>query len=351
MSTARVDTATHDHGLRTADRADALHGAVLDSTGLDRLMPMHLLLDAAGRIISAGPTLHRLGGPLVGRFVADEFVLRRPRGMQDLTAMDAGARARLRLAPRAHPQTWMKGQAIMLAAQSVEAPRWLLNLSFGINLVGAVRAHRLCDADFAPTDLAVEMLYLVEANAAVRDALRNTNERLRRAKANAEEQALTDPLTGLRNRRALSAQLGKYLGTGTTFGMVQLDLDHFKRVNDTLGHAAGDHVLSVVAQILTTGTRSCDTVARTGGDEFVVLCPGIDRIARLEQITARIIDRIAHPIGWEGQLITISASAGVLVSRENAPPTADALLSRADQALYTAKRVGRGRMHRAGAAP
>ena len=119
----------------------------------------------------------------------------------------------------------------------------LLNLSFGIRLIDAVRQHALTDADFAATDMAVEMLYLVEVKQAVMTELRRLNLRLQGAKATAEEQALTDTLTGLRNRRALDVSLPALIGQGVAFGLMHIDLDYFKQVNDTLGHAAGDQVL------------------------------------------------------------------------------------------------------------
>ena len=153
----------------------------------------------------------------------------------------------------------------------------LINLSFGMTVVEAVRDHRLTDADFAPTDLAMELLYLVEAKTAVMQELRDMNRRLEGAKTAAEEQALTDTLTGLRNRRAMDMALSRLMLRGTPFGLMHLDLDFFKAVNDTLGHAAGDHVLRQVARVLRVQMRGGDTVARMGGDEFVVAPAGAGR--------------------------------------------------------------------------
>lgn len=140
-----------------------------------------------------------------------------------------------------------------------------LNLSFGIGVAEAVRRHALTVEDFAATDLTVEMLYLVEAKTAVMDELRNLNRRLQGAKVAAEEQALTDQLTGLRNRRALDLQMKALIRLGASFGLMHIDLDFFKQVNDTLGHAAGDHVLREVARVLTQETRATDMAARVGG--------------------------------------------------------------------------------------
>jgi diguanylate cyclase (GGDEF)-like protein len=219
----------------------------------------------------------------------------------------------------------------------------MINLSFGIGVTEAVRRHGLTEVDFAPTDLTVEMLYLAEAKSAVVGELRDLNLRLQGAKIAAEEQALTDTLTGLRNRRALDIALGELTRHGHAFGLMHIDLDFFKQVNDTLGHAAGDHVLRVVARILTAQTRSSDTVARVGGDEFVVILPEMSDTARLGQVARRIIENLTQPIYFEGQSCRISASIGVTVSTFYPSPQADRMLSDADDALYASKRAGRGR--------
>lgn len=132
-------------------------------------------------------------------------------------------------------------------------------------MVQAVRAHGLTGSDFAPTDLAVEMLYLVEAQSAAFRESRGLNDRLHGQKIAAEEQAYTDTLTGLKNRRAMDLSLAKCLSSGARFALLNLDLDYFKNVNDTLGHAAGDHVLQVVAKILLEETRQNDSIAVWAG--------------------------------------------------------------------------------------
>ena len=120
------------------------------------------------------------------------------------------------------------------------------------------------------------MLYLVEAKSAAMDESRALNSRLQGAKIAAEEQAFTDTLTGLKNRRALDHVMARLLAMGEVFSCMHVDLDYFKSINDTLGHAAGDHVLQVVAQVLVAETRAPDTIARVGGDEFVILVHDMD---------------------------------------------------------------------------
>lgn len=306
---------------------------------LARLMPMYIALDDSGKITALGPTLARLipDTPVVGRAFFDVMQVLRPADISNSADLVASLGDRLHLRLLAAGDVSLRGLAVALQGGGV-----LINLSFGIGVIDAVRQHALTDADFAPTDLAVEMLYLVEAKSAVMAELRNLNLRLQGAKKAAEEQALSDTLTGLRNRRALDAVLAGLIAQGTGFGLMHIDLDFFKQVNDTRGHAAGDHVLRQVATILLAETRATDTVARVGGDEFVVVLPGQSDVAQLAAIARRIIEKMTVPIDFEGTPCRISASIGLTVSTYYNRPDADRMLSDADHALYASKHAGRG---------
>ena len=322
-----------------ADRPD--HRIALDSAALSHFMPMHLLLDGEGRALSFGPTLARVlrGDAVPGARFEDLFEVRAPGGAVTVGDVLARAGNRFRLVPRKGVRAGLRGLGLRLP----EDGRILLNLSFGIDLISAVRDLALTDADFAATDLAMELLYLAEANAAVTRELRGLNLRLEGARVAAEEEAMTDPLTGLRNRRAADLVLERLCAARAGFGLLHMDLDYFKAVNDTLGHAAGDFVLETVGRILREQLRAEDCAARIGGDEFVVIVVGRSDPKTLQAIAERIIARISQPTAFGDQTARVSASIGIVRSLDMAAPEAAQLLATADRALYAAKRAGRGR--------
>jgi diguanylate cyclase (GGDEF)-like protein len=306
---------------------------------LDVLCPMHIVFGTDGRIISAGPTVCKVApAALPGRNVLDLFEIKRPREIDSVEALcnQTGVRLNLRFRSAMHRQL----QGVVM--QGPEADQYVVNLSFGISIVDAVREFDLTAADFAPTDLAVEMLYLVEAKSAAMDASRQLNARLQQAREEAEAQALTDTLTGLRNRRAMDQELQRAIAAREPFALMHADLDYFKTVNDTLGHAAGDHVLLEVARIMTDETRDVDVVARVGGDEFVILLKGPEDHRMIDRIARRIIARLKKPIPFEDTFCVISGSIGTVIAHDYANPSADQLLGDADAALYAAKHAGRG---------
>lgn len=316
----------------------------LCSDALGRLMPMYLVLDRQGRVAGAGPTMIKLLGPaLIGSAFFEVFQIRRPSACTSFAALCARKGEKLSVTAQDLP-----GMLLRAIAMPVTGGGMLINLSFGVGILDAVRWHRLTVTDFAPTELTIELLYVVEAKSAVMDELRALNLRLQGAKTAAEVQAQTDALTGLCNRRVLEAGLERCLAAHTPFALMHLDLDYFKQVNDTLGHAAGDHVLCEVGQILSAATRKEDIVARVGGDEFMILLPGLCDAELLETTAQRIIYNISRPIPFEKHECKVAVSIGMVLSADYPAADAAALMYDSDMALYEAKRAGRARarLHR-----
>jgi diguanylate cyclase (GGDEF)-like protein len=153
-----------------------------------------------------------------------------------------------------------------------------------------------------------------------------------------------DDLTGLTKRNALLSHLSRALSIGTASSLVAvhcLDLDRFKMVNDTLGHAVGDLLLKKVANRLTSACRKGDVVARLGGDEFVVLQHDVNDEEAAETLASRIVDLVGRTYVINGHTINIGASVGVAISSDGVQ--ARDLLRNGDLALYEAKKAGRGR--------
>ncbi|MCK0195643.1 GGDEF domain-containing protein [Ancylobacter sp. 6x-1] len=157
----------------------------------------------------------------------------------------------------------------------------------------------------------------------------------------AMEAANRDALTGLANRRFFEAALSSLEGAAAPFGMLMIDIDHFKTINDALGHDAGDQVLSRIAGLLAADARRGDVVARVGGEEFAVLLPGADPPAVLA-VANRIREEIAAAaLSYNGTALKVTVSVGAAIA---AFPVRLGVQRRADDALYAAKRGGRNRV-------
>ncbi len=161
-------------------------------------------------------------------------------------------------------------------------------------------------------------------------------------------QATHDPLTALANRSRLADRLQHALirseRTGTRVAVLFMDLDNFKSVNDSLGHSAGDRLLTQVAERVQGCLRAVDTVARLGGDEFVILLEDVTAEGEATEVTGRIFDALGPPFELDGKEIIVRASVGIAVSDAQRHRTdGDALLRDADTAMYVAKAHGKGR--------
>ena len=165
----------------------------------------------------------------------------------------------------------------------------------------------------------------------------------REAEAQLAHQATHDPLTGIPNRVLLRDRIAQTLGRqargGGSLAVLFVDLDRFKDINDHLGHQVGDVVLVEVARRMLNIVRPTDTVARIGGDEFVIAADGLDEGAALE-LAERVMLHVADPLAVSDGKVTITASIGISVVR--GPSTVDEAIHQADAAMYRAKRRGAG---------
>ncbi|EIM05842.1 diguanylate cyclase, partial [Planococcus antarcticus DSM 14505] len=162
-----------------------------------------------------------------------------------------------------------------------------------------------------------------------------------------KEVAKRDELTGLANRYALDAYLAEFIQKNKMAIVLYIDLDGFKLINDTLGHNAGDELLVQVTKRLKKSVREDEMVARVGGDEFVVVLPaGKESLAkRGELVGERIISSINKPYLLNGENVSVSCSIGAAYWEASSLITIEETIKTADEALYTAKREGKNRIH------
>ncbi len=235
----------------------------------------------------------------------------------------------------------MDGFQVMEGLKEIEVESYLPVLAVTAHPAHKLRALRGGAKDFVskPFDLS-EVLMRVRNMLEVRllhEAARDHGKIL-------ESLALNDPLTGLANRRLLADRVSTALvhahRNRSSMAVVYLDLDGFKKINDTLGHGAGDALLKTVAQRLVATVREEDTVARWGGDEFVIALWRVNGENDAATATSKIVEALSRPYGIEGRTVGMTASAGVSIYPIHGED-ADALMKSADLALYEAKHAGK----------
>jgi two-component system, cell cycle response regulator len=233
------------------------------------------------------------------------------------------------------------GFQVMEGLKEIETEGYLPVLALTAQPAHKLRALQCGAKDFIskPFDLA-EVLMRVRNMLEVRllhEAARNHAKML-------ESLALQDPLTGLANRRLLAERISMALGHArrntSTMAVVYLDLDGFKQINNTLGHGAGDALLQMVAGRLVATVRKEDTVARVGGDEFIIALWHLIRTDDAAKVASKAIEAVSQPYDIEGHTVSITASAGIGIYPVHGEDT-DTLMKSADAALYEAKRAGK----------
>ena len=239
----------------------------------------------------------------------------------------------------------MDGFEVMEELKAIETDGYLSVLAVTAQPDHKLRALQCGAKDFVskPFDLA-EVLMRVHNLLEVRllhEAARSHGEML-------EALALHDQLTGLANRRLLADRMSMAVAHArrnkTAMALMYLDLDGFKQVNDTLGHSAGDVLLQLVAKRLVETLREEDTVARTGGDEFILVLWHIGEHNYADRVARKVIDALSKPFDVEGHSVSVTASAGVAIYPVHGEDVAS-LTKSADGALYEAKGAGKN-LHR-----
>jgi two-component system cell cycle response regulator len=236
--------------------------------------------------------------------------------------------------------------------EGIEIPiRSVIALPFSIERgqYGVFLVRRTRDQErFGPADLDFAQAVITAAVAVIQRA--QMMESTMADNARLEQLAQTDPLTQILNRRALTeritAEMERALRYDSTMALLMIDLDHFKKVNDTYGHLVGDDVLRDVAQLLAETIRGSDIVARYGGEEFLVLLPETDDEGA-EKFAERIREAVeshAFSNATDEPLLRLTASVGVAVFPAARIESVEDLFARADAALYRAKADGRNRV-------
>jgi two-component system cell cycle response regulator len=326
---ARADTSASLGLFEKASRAP------LDAGENGRLLLIEDRAGSAERVVSALRGLHEVTiepNPQEALFCAAEGGFEMVAISLDLADFDA-----LRLCSQMRSLERTRSLPILIIADLDDRARILRGLDLGVN------------------DYIVRPLDRNELIARVRSQLRRKRyaDSLRSDLQAAIELAAVDPLTGLNNRRYLETHLASLLDhaahKGRALTLMILDIDHFKSVNDTYGHDAGDEVLKQFAQRMRRVVRSADLICRLGGEEFVIVMPDTP-LAIATRVAERVratVQSDSFPIDASGRAIPVTVSIGIAERGREANP--DSLLRRADKALYESKSAGRNRVTAAAA--
>jgi diguanylate cyclase (GGDEF)-like protein len=304
------------------------------------LFPLHVTLDAHGRIVAIGPTMEKiLGEEVLQRDFFDVFKVERPRRLVSLPGLldRRGDKLVLTAAPPGGDRIQFRAVAVSLAGND---DRILIDLSFGIHLAKVVECFGLTEANFKPNDFSIDLFYSFEAQKTLLEDSQKMGAALKAAKVEAERKASQDPLTGIANRGALYQRLEEILAVpdrNAEFALAHIDLDDFKAINDTFGHAAGDRILLQTAAVLENHAGPNDLPARLGGDEFVLVLAEPPGPTGLKDFARDLLAALSRPIRHNGHLCQVGASIGLIRFTPGDVKSADRLIAHSDIALYDAK--------------
>lgn len=318
-----------------------------------RAFPFAFAIDRSKRIVSNGTLLQRICPEVQQQPLLDEcFTPQKARfdGCSfDALAAEQGTLLILqRNADAAMPP--LRGQWMQLDDDHLVFLGWPWVTSFGqLSDLGITLS------EIPPHNPLVEMLMLLQTNRSAMDdarelanALKLRREELERANSELAHRAYHDALTGLPNRLMLRDRVEQAIARAqrnqTTLAVLFIDLDRFKAINDTLGHRVGDAVLRGVAQRISEQVRKTDTVAREGGDEFLVLLEQVGTPEQAAAVAGKLLRRLDEPYVIEGRAVHCSGSIGVAMYPEDGHD-AEQLIKHADAAMFDSKGEGRNRVH------
>ena len=309
---------------------------------IDVVFPFHLVLDGELTIVQVGSSLRRIAPQVApGCRLDDVLRVTSPRGPRTFAAFAKAARSLFLLEAPGGSLT-LRGQML----HDEEAGVVVFVGSPWITQLGAIGDQGLSLGDFAVAvaDSVVDYLLLLQTQAHALEQAKVLSSQLEDVASELSYQAHHDPLTRLPNRGRFAELLDAALNADGglrrhAVGVLLMDLDGFKDVNDSLGHDVGDLVLQEVARRLRSALRVNDEVARLGGDEFVVLLPAIADVADAVVIAKRIGAELAAPFSVNGVMIRLAGSIGIATSPIG-PVDRKTLIKQADVAMYRAKRGG-----------
>lgn len=310
---------------------------------IGRIFPFSILIDGDGTVMQIGPSLLKIaeGRCMIGQPVFDVVKIVKPMRLDRAQCLRDVLGARLVVdVPDRNGVEALKLYGMACPVEVAGAAHVLIVLTPGVNARRFVEVHNLKITDFGPADGSADLLPLLAMQEDMLEDGKRQSAKLRAARDVAEHLANHDVLTELPNRRALMDRLTAKLSR-RPLAVMHVDLDKFKEINDTFGHAAGDAALQHAAAGMREALGADALCARLGGDEFVAVLEGEWLEQALVALAHRVIARVSQPFSFMNEALTVTASVGLAVAHPDDGLSADDILHNADLALYEVKRGGR----------